>query len=40
MAEALKGIRIEKFKNCLEQWKNVSMGVLHQMESALKVTEF
>ena len=21
MAEALKGIKIEKFKNCLEQWK-------------------
>ena len=21
MAEALKGIKIDKFKNCLEQWK-------------------
>ena len=22
MAEALKGIKIDKFKNCFEQWKN------------------
>ena len=40
MAEALKGIKVDKFKNCSEQWKkNVSVGVLHQMESTLKVTE-
>ena len=39
MAEALKGINIDEFKNCFEQWKNVSVGVLHQMESTLRVTE-
>ena len=40
MAEALNGIKIDKFKNCFEQWKKVLIaGVLHQMESALKVTE-
>ena len=38
-AEALKGIKINKFKNCSEQWKKVSIGVLHQMESTVKVTE-
>ena len=38
-AEALKGIKINKFKNCFEQWEKVSTGVLHQMESTLKVTE-
>ena len=38
-AEALKAIKIDKFKNCFEQWKNISIGVLHQMESTLKVTE-
>ena len=38
--EALKGIKINKFKNCFEQWKkNVSIHVLHQMKSTLKVTE-
>ena len=38
--EALRGIKIDEFKNCSEQWKkNVSVGVLHQMESTLKVTE-
>ena len=26
-------------RNCFEQWKNVPIGVLHQMESTLKVTE-
>ena len=26
-------------QNCFEQWKNVSIGVLHQMDSTLKVTE-
>ena len=39
MAEALKGIKINKFKNCSEQWENVSVGVLNQMESTLKVTK-
>ena len=38
-AEAPKGIKIDKFKNCLKQWKKVLIGVLHQMESTLKVTE-
>ena len=39
VAEALKGIKINKFKNCSEQWKNVSIGVLHQMQITLKVTK-
>ena len=40
MAEALKGIKIDELKNCFEQWeKNVLIGVLHQMESTLKMTE-
>ena len=38
-AEALEGIKIKEFKNSFEQWKKVSIGVLHQMESILKVTE-
>ena len=39
-AEALKGIKIDEFKKCFEYFeKNVSIGVLHQMESTLKVTE-
>ena len=38
-AEALKGIKIDKFKNCFEQWKKGSVGVLHQMENTLKVME-
>ena len=39
MAEAPKGIRTDEFKNCFEQWnKEVSIDVLHQMESTLKVT--
>ena len=37
--EALKGIKIDEFKNCFEQWKEVSTYVLHQMESTSKVTE-
>ena len=36
---ALKDIKLYKFKNCFEQWKKVLIGVLHQMESTLKVTE-
>ena len=39
MTKALIGIKIDEFKNCSEQWKKVSIGVLHQMESTLKVTE-
>ena len=39
MAEALKDIKIDAFKNSFEQWKKVLIGVLHQMESNLKVTE-
>ena len=39
MAEALKGINTDEFKNCFEQWKKVLIGVLHEMESALKVTK-
>ena len=39
MAEAPKGIGTDEFKSCFEQWnKEVSIDVLHQMESALKVT--
>ena len=37
-AETLKSIKIDE-SNCFEQWKkNVSIGILHQMESTLKVT--
>ena len=39
MAEALKGIKTDKFRNCFEQRKKVLIGTLHQMESTLKVTE-
>ena len=38
-AEALRVIKISMFKNSLEQWKKVSIGVLHQMKSTLKVPE-
>ena len=38
-AKALKGIKIDELKNCFEQWKNVSTGVLHQMKVTLKLTE-
>ena len=37
-AKALKGIKINE-SNTFLRWKNVSIGVLHQMESTLKVTE-
>ena len=41
MAEALKGIKIDKFKSRLEQCKkNVLIGVLDRMGSTFKVTEF
>ena len=39
LAEALKGIKVDEFKKCFEQWKNILIGVLYQMESTLKVTE-
>ena len=40
MAEALKGIKIDKLKHCFEQWEqNILIGVLHHMESTLKLTE-
>ena len=39
IVEAVKGIETDEFKNCFEQWKNLSICVLHQMESTLKVTE-
>ena len=39
MTEALKGIKIDEFKNCFEEWKNILIGILHQMENILKVTE-
>ena len=38
-AEALKDIKIDEFKNCFEQWKKCLIGLLHQMENTLKVTE-
>ena len=37
--EALKGIQIGKFKTVLSSGKNASIGVLHEMESTLKVIE-
>ena len=39
MAEALKGIKVNEFKNCLSSGNNVSIGALHQMERTLKVTD-
>ena len=39
MVEVLKGIKIEEFKNSFENGKNNSIGVFHQVESTLKVTE-
>ena len=39
MAEALKDIKMNEFKNCFEQWKKVSIGVLRQTGSTLKVTK-
>ena len=40
-AEALKGIKIDELKNCfhLLSGKNVSISVLHHIESTMKVTE-
>ena len=39
MAEAPKGIKIDELKNYSEQWKKVSIGILHEMDSTLKVTK-
>ena len=39
MAEALKGIKLMSPKTILNSGKNISIGVLHQMKSTLKVTE-
>lgn len=39
MVEELKDIKINELKNCLEQWKEVLIGVLHHVENTLKVTE-
>ena len=39
MAEALKDIKIDQFQAVLSSGKNVSKGVLHQMESTWKVTD-
>ena len=39
MAEALKGIKIDEFKNVLSNREKVSIGALHQMEGPWKVTE-
>ena len=35
MAETLKGIKIDVFKNGFEQWEKVLQSVLHQMKSTL-----
>ena len=37
MAEALKGIKLDEFKNCFVQWKKLLDR--YQMEHTLKVTE-
>ena len=39
MTEALKGIKIDEFKNCLSSGEDILISVLHNMESTLKVTE-
>ena len=39
VAKALRGIKIDEFENYFEQWKNILIGVLHQVESTLKVIE-
>ena len=39
IAEALKGIKISKFKTDLNIAKNISIHVLHETESTLKETE-
>ena len=39
MAEALKASKSMSSKTVLSSGKNISVGVLHQMERTLKVTE-
>ena len=39
MAKTLKGIKIDEFKSCFEQWENIWIGIVHQMERTWKVTE-
>ena len=38
-ADALKGIKIKNSNTVLSSGKNVSIGVLHQIDSTFKVTE-
>ena len=38
-AEALKASKMDKFKNCFEQWRNVWISVLYQMQRTLKATK-
>ena len=38
-AAALKAIKINKLKNCLEQWKKHLHNIRCQVESTVKVTE-
>ena len=38
-AEVQKGMKTGDIKNCFEQWKKISIGVLHEMESTLKDAE-
>ena len=38
-AEALKGIKIKEFTSCFQQWENVLIGALNQMESTLNMAE-
>ena len=37
--EALKGIKINGVQTRFEQWKNISIDTLQQMESTVKETE-
>ena len=39
MAKVLKGMKIIQFKIVVSSGKNVSIGVLHQIDSTFKVTE-
>ena len=39
ITDAFKGIKINEFKNSFQQWENVLIGELHQMENTLKVNE-
>ena len=39
IAETLKGIKIDKFKNCFEWWKNSLIGVFLQINSVRVVSD-